>query len=129
MIKPEAQQILKSIPAYTIHRQRRKRFPRNPVVVLNVRHQFQCDLCDVSNIASYKKRHNFIFCMIDCFFKKGSYTLIKSKGASKVVKALEVGFKDLGVPDKLQSDRGTVKLWCCALLYNSLLSCVPLLAC
>ena len=102
----EAQRILNHIPAYTKHKERRKNFRRNPVIVLDSRHQFQADLMDMTVLASKNKNCKFVLVVVDCFSKKVNCQLIKSKSGIHVRDGLEKVFDQLGIPKKLQTDKG-----------------------
>ena len=55
--------------AYTLHRQVRKRFPRNPYSVTNVMDVWECDLVDVQSLGKYNDGHKYILTVIDVFSK------------------------------------------------------------
>ena len=106
MTTAEAQRLLSYSPAYTKYKQRRKRFRRNPVVVLDSRHQFQADLMDMRTVKAKNKHLGWVLVVVDCFSKKASCHLIKRKEGALVRDALIKTFRDLGVPEKIQTDKG-----------------------
>jgi hypothetical protein len=97
---------LQKLEAYTIHKRKLTKFKRNPVVVLEVGHQFQADLMDVQKIAYINKRKKYCLVVIDCFSRKASCIPISKKTGECVAEAFEQVFKELGVPEKMQVDRG-----------------------
>ena len=105
-LKRTAQSDLETIDAYTIHKERRRKFERNPVVVLDSRHQFQADLMDVSKILELNKHQKFVLVVIDSFSKRASCVPILDKTEARVRSGFEKVFKELGEPAKLQVDQG-----------------------
>ena len=95
--------------AYTRHKERRFKFPRNAVVVLDRFSQVQADLMDVSTLSYKNKAYKFILVVIDCFSRKIYCEPIKRKTGTEVSLALGRIFDTFNRnPDKLQVDRG----WC-----------------
>lgn len=99
---------LQALESYTIHKQRNRRFERNPVVVMDSNEQYQADLMDVSGISKENKHRKYALVVIDCFSKRASCILVLNKQGDNVRKAFEVAFKELGhrPPTKLQVDGG-----------------------
>ena len=52
--------------AYTLYRQVRKRFPRNPYSV-NILDVFECDLVDVQALNKHNDGHKYLVTVIDVF--------------------------------------------------------------
>jgi hypothetical protein len=102
----EALDDLQRLDAYTIHKPKRSRFKRNPVIVLDSRQQFQADLMDVQKISKLNKHRKYVLVVIDCFSKKASCVPILNKTGAKVVEGFKQVFTELGIPEKLQVDRG-----------------------
>ena len=50
--------------AYTLHRQVRKRFARNPYTVSKMMHVWECDLLDVQAYAKYNDKYRYILSVI-----------------------------------------------------------------
>ena len=55
--------------AYTLHRQVRKRFPRNPYSVTNVMDVRECDLVNVQSLSRLNDGHKYILTVNDVFSK------------------------------------------------------------
>jgi len=53
--------------AYTLHRQVRKRIPRNPYSVNNILDVFECDLVDVQALSKHNDGYKYILTVIDVF--------------------------------------------------------------
>jgi len=104
--KDQVQSSLASIPAYTLHKSARKRYPRRIVFIPSIRTQFIADLIDVSK---YKKENGgatFLLSAIDGFSKVAHVVPLKNKSADSVVRGLKRVFRALGTPKSLQTDRG-----------------------
>ena len=97
---------LAKIDAYTVHKERRRKFQRNPVIALERRHQFQADLLDVQKISKQNKHKKFLLVTIDAFSKRASCIPIHKKTGAEVCKGFDTAFRDLGEPEKLQVDEG-----------------------
>lgn len=118
----EAKRELATVDPYTILRDRRINFSRNPVLVPDRQWQFQADLMDVQNISKQNKHFKFLLVVIDCFSRKLSCIPVKSKHKMNVRNGLSSAFGELGVPDKLQTDKGTVSCDEFAVICNILLT-------
>lgn len=90
---------------YTLHRQRRHRFHRNPVVSNFHSELAQADLIDVSKYSESNNDCKFILTMIDVFSKIAFAVPIKRKTGRNVCKAMSAIFKSY-VPNMLQTDEG-----------------------
>lgn len=97
---------LQHLDAYTIHKPKRKRFRRNPVLVTDSQQQIQADLMDVHEMSKLNKHCKFILVAIDCFSKRAACIPIKNKSAASVLKGFREVFSQLGKPTKLQVDHG-----------------------
>jgi len=53
--------------AYTLHRQVRKRFPRNPYSVDNIMDVWKCDLVDVQALSWHNDGVKYLLTVIDVF--------------------------------------------------------------
>ena len=98
---------LQHVDAYTLNKENRRTFPRNPVVVTNLQHQYQIDLADLSKYAEQNDGVRYLLVAIDCFSKKACVQPLITKEELPVKNALEKVFKELGVPHKIQFDKGT----------------------
>lgn len=98
---------LKGELTYTLHKQSRKNFKRNPVFVSRIDEQWQADLVDMQEYSSYNNGIKYILTVIDILSKYAWVVTLKSKNAVNIVKGLEKIFKFGRIPQKLQTDRGT----------------------
>jgi len=103
--KEEARKFLQERDEYTVNKERRKKFQRNKIIVTNLQQQFQVDLADLSKYYDENDGYKYLLVAIDCFSRLASVEPLKTKSGT-VVKALTAVFKELGEPDKIQSDKG-----------------------
>ena len=80
--------------AYTLHRQVRKRFPRNLYSVTNVMDVWECDLVDVSSLGKYNDKYNYILTVIDVFSKYLHMVPLKVKTGAATASAFESVLRD-----------------------------------
>ena len=90
---------------YTLHKQSRRKFKRNPIIAERIKENFQADIVDVQGIAKYNDGFTFILTIIDVFTKKAWAIPLKSKSAATVVKAIAEVLENES-PQKLQTDNG-----------------------
>jgi len=90
---------------YTLHKQRRKNFIRNRVIVENVNEQFQADLVDLQMFSKEKNGYKFILKCIDVLSKFAFAKPLKDKTGLSVMNALKEIFKSRQ-PTKIQTDKG-----------------------
>jgi hypothetical protein len=74
--------------AYTMHRQVRKKFPRNPYTVINLMEVWICDLIVVPKLARYNDTYRYILLPIDVFSKYLQLVPLKSKTGKPLPKRL-----------------------------------------
>jgi Integrase core domain len=100
-------QWLEKQKTYTLHRPKRKRFPRNFYNVNNIADLWQTDLICWENLAEYNDEYKYILVVIDCFSKFAYTVPLKSKNADTVVGAFKKIFDDVKLtPIRMSSDRG-----------------------
>ena len=102
----EVRRFLRGQITYTLHKQAKRKFKRNPVIVAHPGEQWQGDLMDMTQWSKFNGGHNYILTLIDIFSKKGYAIPIKRKQGEHVAKALEGIFKH-EKPTYLQTDKGT----------------------
>lgn len=78
---------------YTLHKQRRLRFPRLKYQSNNIDDVWSIDLMDMQNIARYNYKQRYILAVIDNFSRFAWCVAIKNKTVDTVVKAFEKLFK------------------------------------
>ena len=101
------QRYLSKQDAYTLHKQRRIRFPRRKTYSKGIGDLYQADLVDLTNISRYNDSYRYLLTCIDVFSKKAWVVPLVSKSARHVTEAFE---KVLASGDKcnmLQTDKGT----------------------
>jgi len=80
--------------SYTLHRQVRKRFPRNPYSVNNILDVFECDLVDVQALSKHNDGHKYLLTVIDVFSKFLHKVPLKSKSRKDVSSAFRSVLQD-----------------------------------
>ena len=65
--KKDVEEWLSSQNTYALHKQVRKRFPRNPYTVTNIDDVWEMDLADLSSLAKYNDKFNYLLNVIDIF--------------------------------------------------------------
>ena len=95
--------------SYSLHKQARKTFTRNPTVVRGIDHQWQADLADMQSISNENDGVKYILTVIDVFSKYAWTIPIKNKGSKEMLNAFQILFKISSPrkPEKLQTDEGT----------------------
>jgi len=96
---------LQSQETFTLHKQRRKNFTRNPVVVNHIDEQWQADIVDMTYYKDKNNQFNYMLTMIDVMSKYAFAIPLKSKSGANVAKALETVFKKRR-PAHMQTDKG-----------------------
>ena len=56
----EGQQLLQSLPSYTLHKPRRLHYPTEPVMVLSINQQCVFDLMEVGQLAIWNKKTRYL---------------------------------------------------------------------
>src|SRR3569832_2939227 len=93
--------------AYTLHKQVRKRFPRNRIIVTTIDEQWEIDLVDMSLIQEFNDHYKFMLTCIDIFSKFAWVEKLQSKNAEDVAKDFEnILLHTKRRPWKLRSDKG-----------------------
>ena len=110
-VKPSVRDIrtwLEEHDTYTLHRQPRRRFKRNRVIVSAIDEQWEIDLVDLSSLSRYNRGHNFLLTCIDVLSKFAWVVPLKNKKGTTLVAAFKGILKSSNrKPEKVQSDRGT----------------------
>ena len=95
----------KKVPAITLHKPARKRFPRRKVLVFATGDLFQIDLMDFQSLSKFNNGFKFVIVAIDVFSKFAYAVALKRKTAKEVLRGLKVIIQDI-IPKKIQADRG-----------------------
>ena len=104
---PVVKNWLKDQDVYTLHKPARIHFPRRRTIVGGIRDQYQCDLIDVQKLKRHNDGYGFILTCIDVFTKVAGARPLKNKTSTSIVPALKSIFKELGRPEKVQTDKGS----------------------
>ena len=105
--KQNVQRWLSLQDTYTLHKTARKKFPRRRTIVHGINSQFQADLIDVQNIKRDNDDHGYILTCIDVFSKMGYAKALRNKSSTWIIPAFEEIFKEAGIPQKMQTDKGS----------------------
>ena len=70
---------LKEQPAYTLHRQARKKYPTRQYIVNDIDEQWQADLAEVGLIADKNQGYRYILTVIDIFSRYAWARPLKNK--------------------------------------------------
>jgi len=92
--------------AYTLHKQRRIRFPRRKTYSKGIADLYQADLVDMTNISRYNDSYRFLLTIIDCFSKVAWVVPLPTKSADRVTDAFEKVLASAPKCTMLQTDRG-----------------------
>ena len=105
--KKDVEDFLYRQRTYTLHKPRRKRFPRNKVVALGVDTNWQADLADLKNLSTKNKNYKYLLTVVDVFSKYGWAVPVKNKKPETVAEAfLSILNKSGRRPWWLYTDRG-----------------------
>jgi len=103
----EAVEYLEGKDEYTVNKERRTNFKRNPIIVTNLQQQYQMDLADMSKYKNENDGTTFLLVAVDCFSSLASVRPMKNKSGKEMILALKKVFDDMGEPEKIQTDKGT----------------------
>ena len=104
--KEKAKEVLENLDEYSINKEARKKFQRNPIQATNLQQQYQLDLADVKKHKDRNDGVQYLLIAVDCFSRKVSVVPLKDKSGKEVKQALVKVFAELGEPDSLQTDKG-----------------------
>ena len=103
----EAQQLLQSLPSYTLHKPRRLHYPTEPVMVLSINQQCVFDLMEVGQLAKWNKKTRYLLSVNDVLSKFAWVVPLRNKSPEEVTKAFAKALKQSGqIPLTIQSDDG-----------------------
>ena len=91
---------------YTLYRPIITKFRRRKVLVPGVQYQYQADLLDYEPLNKQNNKTMFLLTIIDCFSRFALALPLKSKKGEEVCKSLQKSFEVMGIPKKLQTDKG-----------------------
>lgn len=109
--RPSLKQVkewLRDQDVYTLHRERRKVFPRAPIVVRDMDDQWELDLVEMQPFAKYNGGMRYILCCIDVLSKMAWAMPVKRKTAEQVSAAFQCILEQAHprCPRSIRTDRG-----------------------
>jgi len=87
---------------YTLHRQLRRKFPRNPYTVNNLFDVWESDLIDVQDFGKFNDNYKFLVTVIDVFSKFLHIVPSKSKSGMAVTSAFKSILKNPKYSKRIQ---------------------------
>lgn len=97
---------LKGEIVYTLHRQARRKFKRNPILSEFPYENFQADLVDMQEFSKVNNGYRFILTVIDVFTKLAWASPLKDKSKNSVTNAFKEIIENNKPPAKLMTDKG-----------------------
>jgi Integrase core domain len=98
---------LSSEDTYTLHKPRRKRFPRNKTLVYDIDDLHQADLAEMQADAKWNDGVRYLLVVIDCLSKYLWVRPLTDKTGPTVAAALEDLYSESGrMPKNFQTDKG-----------------------
>lgn len=91
---------------YTLHRQARRKFPRNRVLASRINEHWQGDLVDMHTWKDVNDGIPYLLVVIDVFSKRASVKPLRTKSGVDVTNAFCKTVNELGKPDNLMTDEG-----------------------
>lgn len=92
--------------SYSLNKNALNKFTRSRVVVKNIRHMYDTDLADLSDLANANDGIKYWLIVIDVFSKKLGLRTLKTKNALEVKNAMQSVFEEMQTPELLRSDGG-----------------------
>lgn len=116
--RQEVDDLLRSQPTYTLHKDRRINFKRNYYNITNMDDLWEMDLIDMQKYSRINKGHKYILAVIDCFSKFAWCIPIKRKTPEEIIRGFDEIFSITErKPITIQSDRGREFVNKCVKLY------------
>ena len=102
----EVEKFLEKQDTYTLHKQTRRRFPRNRVFTTGIDSDWQADLADMQRISKVNDGYTFLLICVDVLSKFAWVEPLYNKTAVEVAKAFEKILKKGRKPWRLYTDKG-----------------------
>ena len=101
-------EFLRGEDTYTLHRQYRKRYPRNRVLVSRVDQQWEADLVDMQDFANDNEDFKYMLTVVDVLSKYAWAVPVKRKDAENMTKAFDSFLEKARgrSPEFLHTDKG-----------------------
>ena len=98
---------LESQDTYTLHKPRRKRFPRNKTLVFDIDDLHQADLAEMQADSKWNDGVRYLLVVIDCLSKYLWVRPLMDKTGTTVAAALEQLYSETGrIPKNFNTDKG-----------------------
>lgn len=107
MTKNQVKNWIKNQYTYSIHRNRVKNFPRNPIFASYIDDNWQADLLFLPDLRNYNDRKYVMLICIDVISRYAWGESMRSKHGKNVARAFEIIFEKSGrKPKRIQTDDG-----------------------
>lgn len=90
---------------YTLHKQKRIKFPRSKIVVADEGVQWQADLADLQMYSKFNKGIKYILTVVDTFSRYAWVKTLKTKSGKELADAFQEIFAE-EIPASIQTDNG-----------------------
>lgn len=97
---------LEGVESYTLHKDVKRKFPRNRVQVSSIDEQWDCDLIDFTNVSKHNDSFKYVLICIDIFSRYVWLQPLRSKKAPDVVAGFEKIFESGRRPLRARTDKG-----------------------
>ena len=97
---------LQGVEAYTLHKEIKRRFPRNKVYVTELDELWQADLANFDNISKHNDGYKYVLYVIDVLSRYCWARPLKSKKPGEVIKAMTSIFNEGRVCLRFYTDKG-----------------------
>ena len=104
--KNEIRRFLQKKESYSLHKPKKKHFPRKRVIVGGINDLLQIDLVDMSAFANENDGFKFIFTCIDVFSKKAKARALKNKNQISTTESFQEMMKNENIK-RVQCDKGS----------------------
>lgn len=104
--KKDIKKWLEGIESYTLHKDVKRKFPRNRVHVSSIDEQWDCDLIDLTNVSKHNDSFKYVLICIDIFSRYVWLQPLKNKKGLDVAAAFENIFKSGRRPYRARTDKG-----------------------
>ena len=99
---------LESQQLYTMYKPVfRKKIKSRKIVVNAINELWDIDLADLSEYELYNENVKYLLTVLDVFSRKIYAIPLKNKTGLNIINGLSLLFKNVGIPKKIRSDRGT----------------------
>jgi transposase InsO family protein len=103
----DVQSILERIKSYSLHKQRREKYPRMTTIAHDAHERWQVDLMSLGRLSAYNDGYKHILLIIDVFSRFVMGIPLERKSGREVAEAMELIFMLSGfIPKTITSDKG-----------------------